>query len=144
MFIVAYTFDMVHGNMIWLQAVISGSNAKELKERVFDLKKRDEKIKVFLTERDKIDALDVLIYKDEGKDLIEKGLDSCKEIRFSIHKRNFERPQGERNNRGDRGDRRGGRGGDRREGRGGGRGRGGDRGGDDRRKPKYVDKETGK
>lgn len=134
--------------MIWLQAVITSPDPRDHKESVFDLKKRDEKIKVFFTEKEINSRLDVLIFKDIAQNLLERGLNGIKEIKFIIHKRNFENSNGERRDRGDRGERGGrggGRGGDRRGRDGGGRGgRGGRRDGDDRRKPKYVDKETGK
>lgn len=45
--------DMVDGSMIWLQAQIISGNTRELKEKIFDLKKKHERIKVFFTEKEK-------------------------------------------------------------------------------------------
>ena len=48
-----------------------------------------------------------------AQELLETGFEDTRDIKFSIHKRNFEKPEGERRDRGDRGergDRRGGRG----------------------------------
>lgn len=63
---IEYTLDKVDGDKVWLLAVITGGNARELKERVFDLK-RDSEVRVFMTSKDSYLSLDVLINKEEAK-----------------------------------------------------------------------------
>lgn len=53
--------------MVWLLAVVTGGNQRENKERVFDLKKKDFKTKVFMSNKDKYDCLDVLVSKKEAE-----------------------------------------------------------------------------
>lgn len=65
-FIIEYTLDKVDGDKVWLLAVITGGNTRELKERVFDLK-RDSDVRVYMTNRENNLSLDVLISKEEAK-----------------------------------------------------------------------------
>lgn len=81
--------EMVDGSMIWLLVSFDSGDFRQLKEKVFDLKRRNDRVKVFFTDKEKMNAFDVLVFKDMAKEFLEKGLDGSKEIKFAIHKRNF-------------------------------------------------------
>ena len=63
--------DKINDHMVWLLVTITGGNYRDNREKVFDLKRRDERIRVHPTDRDQPDtSLDVLIFKEEGKKLL--------------------------------------------------------------------------
>ena len=65
-----FSLDKINDNMVWLQALITGGNQRDNREKVFDLKKQDGRTKVFPSNREQFDSLDVLILKEDAKDLL--------------------------------------------------------------------------
>lgn len=105
-----YTLDEIQGPMVWLLAHIPNGD-KQLSFRLKDLKKQDDQIQIFTTERQKFDFWDIQVPKTLAEKLLNKGIETLSSIAFSISNRNFQkRHEGERRERRGGGERgRGGR-----------------------------------
>lgn len=89
---IEFSLEQVRGDMAWLFVEITSGNGRELSQKLFNLKQEDhqQRVRVFPTNRDEKDKYDVLVPKNVAERLLSKGIPDCRNLKFSIHKRNFE------------------------------------------------------
>ena len=75
--------------MVWLLVDITSGNSKQCSQRLYDLKKEDERVLVFPTNKDQYNKYDVKVSKDMAERLMLKGIEDMRNLTFKIHIRNF-------------------------------------------------------